>query len=224
MVDLPGWAWQVALFAGGGLALGVLLGTVFRRKPSPPPAVSRPRSTTSSTHERSAPTPAPMSVDIPLDDSPAPMVTPTGTPQQRLLERLREQNLQLAAQVKSAADHHARQMSERQQEQQAESLRRDRQVEELRQNHSAEFSQLLEVVFEQVDRIQVAHSGQAQALGQELERMRRLAQVVDQGGLEDDDTGPGGRSGRERLEVAARDVRQAEFAATRALESLRKPR
>jgi hypothetical protein len=137
---------------------------------------------------------------------------------------LREQNLQLDAQVKKAADHHARQMSERQQEQQAESLRRDRQVEELRQNHSADFSHLLEVVFEQVDRMQVAHSNQAQALSTELERMRQLAQAVDHGGLADDETGPDGRTGRERLEMTARDVRQAEFAATRTLESLRQQR
>ncbi|MBQ0934073.1 hypothetical protein [Ideonella paludis] len=221
MVDLPGWAWQVALFAGGGLALGVVLGAVLRRKPSAPAAPARPRSAPA---DRSTPAPAPATVDIPLDDvaSPAPAIT--GTPQQRLLERLREQNLQLAAQAKSAADHHARQMSERQQEQQAESLRRDRQVEELRQNHSAEFSHLLEVMFEQVDRIQVAHSNQAQALSQELERMRQLAQAVDQGGLADDDTGPDGRSGQERLVMAARDVRQAEFAAARAMESLRQPR
>lgn len=224
MVDLPGWAWQVALFAGGGLALGVVLGTLFRRKPSPPPVAARSRSSTPAAHERRAPTPTPMAVDIALDDAPAPAAMPAGTPQQRLLERLREQNLQLAAQVKSAADQHARQMSERQQEHQAESLRRDRQVEELRQNHSAEVSHLLEVMFEQVDRIQVAHSGQAHALGQELERMRHLAQTADQGGLADDDTGPDGRSGQERLVMAAREVRQAEFAATRALESLRQSR
>ena len=219
MVDLPGWAWQVALFAGGGLALGVVLGAVLRRKPSPPPAPVRQRSASAG---RSSPAPA--TVDIPLDDVPSPAPAVTGTPQQRLLERLREQNLQLDAQVKSAADHHARQMSERQQEQQAESLRRDRQVEELRQNHSAEFSHLLEVMFEQVDRIQVAHSHQTQTLSQELERMRKLAQAADQGGLADDDTGPDGRSGEERLVMAARDVRQAEFAAARAMESLRQPR
>lgn len=221
MVDLPGWAWQVALFAGGGLALGVVLGAVLRRKPSPPPAPVRSRGASS---DRSTPAPAPAAVDIPLDDVPSPAPAATGTPQQRLLERLREQNLQLAAQVKTAADHHARQMSERQQEQQAESLRRDRQVEELRQNHSAEFSQLLEVVFEQVDRIQVAHGNQAQVLSQELERMRQLALAADQGGLADDDTGPDGRTGQERLVMAARDVRQAEFAAARAMESLRQPR
>lgn len=221
MVDLPGWAWQVALFAGGGLALGVVLGAVLRRKPSPPPAPVRQRSASA---ERNSSVPAAATVDIPLDDLPSPAPAATGTPQQRLLERLREQNLQLAAQVKSASDQHARQMSERQQEQQAESLRRDRQVEELRQNHSAEFSHLLEVMFEQVDRIQVAHSHQAQALSQELERMRKLAQAADQGGLADDDTGPDGRSGEERLVMAARDVRQAEFAAARAMESLRQPR
>lgn len=221
MVDLPGWAWQVALFAGGGLALGVVLGAVLRRKPSPPPAPVRQRSASA---ERNSSVPAAATVDIPLDDLPSPAPAATGTPQQRLLERLREQNLQLAAQVKSASDQHARQMSERQQEQQAESLRRDRQVEELRQNHSAEFSHLLEVMFEQVDRIQVAHSHQAQTLSQELERMRKLAQAADQGGLADDDTGPDGRSGEERLVMAARDVRQAEFAAARAMESLRQPR
>ncbi len=221
MVDLPGWAWQVALFAGGGLALGVVLGAVLRRKPSPPAAPVRSRGASS---DRSTPAPAPAAVDIPLDDVPSPPPAATGTPQQRLLERLREQNLQLAAQAKSAADHHARQMSERQQEQQAESLRRDRQVEELRQNQSAEFSHLLEVVFEQVDRIQVAHSNQANVLSQELERMRHLAQAADQGGLADDDTGPDGRTGQERLVMAARDVRQAEFAAARAMESLRQPR
>lgn len=221
MVDLPGWAWQVALFAGGGLALGVVLGAVLRRKPSPPPAPVRQRSASA---ERNSSVPAAVTVDIPLDDLPSPAPAATGTPQQRLLERLREQNLQLAAQVKGAADQHARQMSERQQEQQAESLRRDRQVEELRQNHSAEFSHLLEVMFEQVDRIQVAHSQQTQTLSQELERMRKLAQAADQGGLADDDTGPDGRSGEERLVMAARDVRQAEFAAARAMESLRQPR
>lgn len=221
MVDLPGWAWQVALFAGGGLALGVVLGAVLRRKPSPPPAPVRQRSASA---ERNSSVPAAATVDIPLDDLPSPAPAATGTPQQRLLERLREQNLQLAAQVKGAADQHARQMSERQQEQQAESLRRDRQVEELRQNHSAEFSHLLEVMFEQVDRIQVAHSQQTQTLSQELERMRKLAQAADQGGLADDDTGPDGRSGEERLVMAARDVRQAEFAAARAMESLRQPR
>lgn len=221
MVDLPGWAWQVALFAGGGLALGVVLGAVLRRKPSPPPAPVRQRSASA---ERNSSVPVAATVDIPLDDLPSLAPAVTGTPQQRLLERLREQNLQLAAQVKGAADQHARQMSERQQEQQAESLRRDRQVEELRQNHSAEFSHLLEVMFEQVDRIQVAHSQQAQTLSQELERMRKLAQAADQGGLADDDTGPDGRSGEERLVMAARDVRQAEFAAARAMESLRQPR
>lgn len=223
MVELPGWAWQVALFAGGGLALGVVLGAVLRRQPSPPPAAARPRSSKPEA-ERAAPSASPTPVDISLDDAPSPSATPSGTPQQRLLERLREQNLQLGAQVKTAADQHARQMSERQQEQQAENLRRDRQVEELRQNHTAEYSHLLEVMFEQVDRIQVAHSNQTQALSQELERMRRLAQEADQGGLADDDTGPDGRTGRERQELAARDVRQAEFAATRALESLRQSR
>ncbi|TDM05849.1 MAG: hypothetical protein C4K60_14220 [Ideonella sp. MAG2] len=196
---------------------------MLRRKSPPPAAAPRQARPTASASARSAPV-ALASVDIPLDDAAPRSPAPSGTPQQRLLERLREQNIEIAAQAKAAADQHARLMSERQQEQQAENLRRDRQVEELRQNHSADFSHLLGVVFEQMDRVQVAHHAQAQALSQELDRLRRLAQDTDRGGLADDNTVLDDPLSRQRLESAARDVRQAEFEATRAFESLREPR
>ena len=196
MADLPGWAWQALVGAACGLGLGVLIG-LWRR--------SRLR--------RAAAAAAP-AVDAD--------VLPSGhadTPQQRLLERLREQNLQLTGQLRANADLHARQFVDKNQEQLAEKLRHQREVEELRQTHSSELSYLAKVMLEQTELLQKAHGQHARALEAEIDRLKDLPRQrpAAQAGRQASDA----EDSAHRLEEAVTEVRSAEFAATRAMESLR---
>ena len=95
----------------------------------------------------------------------------------KALEALREANLELAAKLRAATDLHARELLERSQEQQADHLRHEKQLEELRQAHAGELSHLMTAMVEQVDALQRDHAQQLQALEQELDRMRRAAQT-----------------------------------------------
>jgi hypothetical protein len=196
MVDLPGWAWQVLAGAGGGLGLGVGIGIWRRRQQR---AVAR-------------------QAEPVTDDTPA-ATGRADTPQQRLLERLREQNLQLTGQLRANADLHAKQFVDKNQEHLAEKLRHQREVEELRQNHSAELSYLLKVVLEQTDALQQAHRRHSRALDAEIDRLKavatqRLVGRHDLGGTDAANTS-------QLLDEAVTEVRAVEFAATQALESLR---
>lgn len=198
MLDLPGWTWQVLAGAACGLALGVLIGLWRRRRAR-----------------------AADSADAARRGEPAPATAPPGradSPQQRLLERLREQNLQLTTQLRANADLHAKQFVDKNQEQLAEKLRHQREMEEARQKHSAELSYLMKVVLEQVDALQKAHGQHVRVLDAEIDRLKALAHARPQpaaaGARPETDTA-------RRLEDAATEVHAVEFAATRALESLR---
>jgi hypothetical protein len=157
MADVPAWYWQV-LGAVFGLGLGLFLGAVRRRngaksRPPTPPAQARPV----------------------RSDGPAPAAAPAGdATQQRLLERLREANLDLTAKLRAATDLHAREMLDRSQQQQGDLQRHERQLEDLRQAHAAELSHLMTLMVEQVDGMQRDHANQLRALETELERTRRM--------------------------------------------------
>ena len=97
---------------------------------------------------------------------------PTAETQQRLLERLRESNLDLTARLRAATDAHAREMLDRSQAQQTDQQRHERQLEELRQTHAAELSHLMQVMVEQVDGMQRDHANHVRALEAEIERLR----------------------------------------------------
>lgn len=199
MVELPGWAWQVLVGAASGLALGVLIGAWRLR-----------RSKAKKTHTR----PAGLDELPPVSGGPA----HADTPQQRLLERLREQNLHFSNQLRANADLHTRQFIDKNAEQQAERLRHQREVEELRQTHSSELSYLMKVLLEQFDAIQKAHGHHVRALELEMTRLRTLAERT-AAGTSGDEVNDGAAA--RRLEAAVTEVRSVEFAATRALESLR---
>ena len=164
MADVPAWYWQV-LGAVGGLGLGLFIGAVNRRKPSdPPPTQVMPR-------------PA-----RPAQPAAAPG-TGNGEPRldatsQRLLERLREANLDLTARLRAATDQHARDLLERSQQQQAEQQRHERQIEELRQTHANELSHLMTDMVEQVDAMQREHVAKLTALQDEIEQLKRISQTI----------------------------------------------
>lgn len=96
-----------------------------------------------------------------------------GTPQQRLLERLRATNLQLSSQLKSLAESNSRQAQEREAERQSEKLRQERELEELRQSHAGELSHLMNTLVEQVDGMNKAHADQVKSLETEIDRVRQ---------------------------------------------------
>lgn len=196
MVELPGWAWQVLAGAGGGLGLGVAIG-IWRRQ-----------------RQRAAQPPAAAG----QEEAPS-AAGRADTPQQRLLERLREQNLQLTSQLRANADLHAKQFVDKNQEQLAEKLRHQREVEELRQNHSAELSYLLKVVLEQTDALQQAHRRHSRALDAEVDRLKAMASQRPVG--RSDLGGADAANTSQLLDDAVTEVRAVEFAATQALESLR---
>jgi hypothetical protein len=157
MEDMAGWIWPLVAVAVG-LALGIMLGAVRQRGRADEPAVR----------------------DAGPDSAlPAGAAEPgSSTPQQRLLERLRAANLQLSAQLKSLAEANSRQQQEREQERQSERLRREREIEELRQAHANELSQLMATLVEQVDGLNKSHAEQIKALELEIERARQEGRRV----------------------------------------------
>ncbi len=172
MADIPAWYWQV-LGAIFGLGLGVLIGALRRKN-----KVARPK-------RREAPASRPSQL---ARDSQVGAATPsqfhaasgfrTDSPQQRLMERLRESNLELAARVKTLTEQREQvQPSGRDQadlaaELAAQKAQYERQVEELRQTHSSELAHLMSVLVEQVDGIHKTHANHVRALEAEIERAR----------------------------------------------------
>ncbi len=165
MSDNPVWFWQViAVAAAGGLGLGIWIDSVRRKRQKakskrrvvrPPAEAERP----SMLHSQ-------------LPGVPPASGFRSESAQTRLLERLRENNLELAAKVKALTEQHARAFSESNQQQEAEKIRQERQLEELRQAHSGELAHLMSVLVEQVDGIHKAHASQVKNLEAELERLR----------------------------------------------------
>lgn len=167
MSDFSGWIWPLVAVVIG-LALGMVLGAVkLRRGQGAKGANSRDTDL------------GPVSA-LPAGAAGADAVGAGGggSPQQRLLERLRAANLQLSAQLKSVAEANSRQMQEREQERQADRLRHERDMEELRQAHASELSHLMKTLVEQVDSLNKGHADQLKAMEAEIERLRRGANPV----------------------------------------------
>lgn len=193
MADVPVWYWQV-LGALCGLGLGIWLGALRQRRARNP----RPGAAPGNVNQGAAPTtlmapppsaPAPLGMAV-APSAPMPLQAPAGAgmaapvpvssadvradgAQQRLLQRLRDSNLELTTKLRAATDLHARELLERSQQQQAERQRHERQLEELRQTHSGELANLMSVLVEQVDGIHKTHAAQVKALESEVERLRR---------------------------------------------------
>jgi iron-sulfur cluster repair protein YtfE (RIC family) len=92
--------------------------------------------------------------------------------QQRLLQRLRESNIELSNKLKALTEGQSRDL-ERNQQAHLDQQRFERQLEELRQQHAQELSELMAVLVQQVDGIHKEHAAQVRKLETELERLRR---------------------------------------------------
>ncbi|MBQ0960279.1 hypothetical protein KAK06_15095 [Ideonella sp. 4Y11] len=168
--DIPSWAWQV-LGAFGGLGLGLGLGAWHLRrtkaKRRPQRAASRP--------------PSDSRLSKPASELPTSVLpgasrfgSPAESPQQRLLEHLRQSNLDLAAQLKASAAQHAKLLRTKDEELAEARADYDERVETLRQQHSTELRHLMALLVEQVDGIHKAHANHVKALEAEVERWRRM--------------------------------------------------
>ena len=161
MNDMAGWIWPLVAVVIG-LAAGVVLGAMRQRGRRPAHAAAR--DSGGQDHGPMSALPAHAAGEGGGRDS---------TPQQRLLERLRAENLRLNTQQKSLAESNSRQAQEREQERQSDRLRQERELEELRQAHAGELSHLMNTLVEQVDGLNKAHAEQVKALESEIERARQ---------------------------------------------------
>jgi hypothetical protein len=161
MNDMAGWIWPLVAVVIG-LVAGMVLGAVRQRGRRPSHA---------SVRDSGGQDHGPMSA------LPAHAASEGGgrdtTPQQRLLERLRAENLRLNSTLKSLAESNSRQAQEREQERQSDRLRQERELEELRQAHAGELSHLMNTLVEQVDGLNKTHAEQIKALEAEMERARQ---------------------------------------------------
>ena len=176
MNDMAGWIWPLVAVVIG-LAAGVVLGAMRQRGRRPGHASAR--DSGGQDHGPMSALPAHAAGEGGGRDS---------TPQQRLLERLRAENLRLNTQQKSLAESNSRQAQEREQERQSDRLRQERELEELRQAHAGELSHLMNTLVEQVDGLNKAHAEQIKALETEIERAR-------QDGRRSTHSGPGSLAG-----------------------------
>ncbi|HSI51973.1 MAG TPA: hypothetical protein VLA61_27220 [Ideonella sp.] len=180
MADVPAWYWQV-LGAICGLGLGLVLGALHKRRNSKGNAANAPRAQTvgpSSTVPLPArPSRPPGATGLPSAATAAQPAAAEAGPSQRLLEKLRETNLDLNAKLRASTDQHARDILERSQAQQSDQMRHERQLEELRQAHSSELSHLMTAMVEQVDAMQREHAAQVHTLEGEIERLKRASQT-----------------------------------------------
>lgn len=159
MNDMAGWIWPLVAVVIG-LGLGVMIGALRQRSGRPEHAHAR---------DSGGQDHGPISV-LPGQSGEGGR---EGTPQQRLLERLRATNLQLSSQLKSLAESNSRQAQEREAERQSDKLRQERELEELRQAHAGELSHLMNTLVEQVDGMNKAHADQVKALESEIDRARQ---------------------------------------------------
>lgn len=185
------WVWQV-LGAASGLALGLGLGAWHLRKSSRRPrrrsgsATQVPERNGQSESFASA-LHAPSSLLGQASQLPGNSRFPAGSesPQQRLLEHLRQSNLDLGAQLRASAAQHGRLVKDRDEEFAALKDDYDQRVEELRAAHSSELKHLMTLLVEQVDGIHKAHANHIKALEAEMDRIRqahrRGASVVGEG-------------------------------------------
>lgn len=190
LAGVPSWVWQALIAAGLGLGLGVLLGAWNLRqararrrrqgRPSRPPselAVASDSQMASGLGASRFPgsTPTSRLPGTPSSRFPEAATSrfPAGeTPQGRLLEHLRQSNLDLSAQLRASAAQHARLRQEKDEEVEALREEYDQRVEELRQTHSNELKHLMTLLVEQVDGIHKAHANHVRALESEIDRWR----------------------------------------------------
>lgn len=169
--DVPAWVWQV-LGAMGGLTLGLGLGAWHLKR-------GKNRSTRRRVPARTefgGSTGMGMSTQMggassQLTNSRFP--ESGNTPQQRLMEHLRQSNLDLGAQLRASAAQHGRLLKEKEEEAGALKDEYEQQVEALRQAHSQELKHLMTLLVEQVDGIHKAHANHVKALEAEIERIRQ---------------------------------------------------
>ena len=165
--EIPGWVWWIVGGSAAGLSFGVLFGALISRgqKKARQP-VARP------SEARGAQTTMLAAHSAFANDSGATNSQLPGrgdSPQQRLLERLRESNLDLSAQLRASAAQHARLLKEKDEEVAALKDDYDQRVEELRQSQSSELKYLMALLVEQVDSIHKAHANHVRALEAEMD-------------------------------------------------------
>jgi DNA anti-recombination protein RmuC len=181
--DVPGWVWQV-VGAIGGLGLGLGLGALWlragqRRKRS---SRSGERAAASRMAGNSRPANSQLSSRMSgglsaLPESHSQWPSRGETPQERLLERLRENNLDLSAQLRASAAQHARLLRDKDTEVAALKDDYDQRVEELRQTHSSELKYLMTLLVEQVDGLHKTHANLVRGLEAEIERLRGASRL-----------------------------------------------
>jgi len=162
-MDIPTWIWQIAL-AALGLGLGLVLGAIGLKN-------------TSSKNESASrlPPPAPPAPPAPVD-----------TVQQRLLVKLREQNLELGNQLKAAKEETRRAMESAQHHDSADQMQLQRQLDEAneaheraldeaREEHAQELAHLMSETVMQIDELNAKHANQMKVLEAEIDRLRGIA-------------------------------------------------
>jgi len=164
MGELPTWIWQIAL-AALGLGLGLVLGAIGLKN------------TSSKNESLSRLPPAP-----PVPAAPPPV----DSTQQRLLVKLREQNLELAAQLKAAREETRRATEAAQHHDSADQVQLQRELDEAREahareldeaqeEHAQELAHLMSETVMQIDELNAKHANQMKVLEAEIDRMRGIA-------------------------------------------------
>lgn len=175
--DVPSWTWQV-LGAAAGLGLGLLLGAwhLRRGKGRRKAARSAPNTVIGRSGSGASQLSGQPSSVLPGQSR---FGQQPDSPQHRLLEHLRQSNLDLGAQLRASAAQHARLLKEKDEEVALLKDDYDQRVEELRQTHSSELKHLMTLLVEQVDGIHKAHANHVKALEAEIERTRRMSAATD---------------------------------------------
>lgn len=171
--EVPGWVWWIVGGSAVGLSLGVLFGAVFTRdKKKPRKPVARPTEPRGS-HTTLMASNSAFAGEASGAGANSQLAGRPESPQQRLLERLRESNLDLSAQLRASAAQHARLLKEKDEEVAALKDDYDQRVEELRQSQSSELKYLMALLVEQVDSIHKSHANHVRALEAEMDRLRQ---------------------------------------------------
>jgi hypothetical protein len=160
--------------SAAGLSLGVLFGAIFSRskKKKPRKVAARPTEPRGS-HTTLLASSSGFSGEANSGTANSQLPGRPDSPQHRLLERLRESNLDLSAQLRASAAQHARLLKEKDEEVSALKDDYDQRVEELRQSQSAELKYLMALLVEQVDSIHKSHANHVRALEAEMDRLRQ---------------------------------------------------